>query len=98
MKPYGIPPIKLIVNRLQAPIVKAVKKIYCWVLSGDLSMLEPCDVKISRSVFRGEGSGKAAAIHFSEAGEGGRIRVRLMEHFSQPLNLKPIQKKDHCFA
>jgi len=55
--------VKQIVNRLQTRIVKAVNKtIYCWVLSGALSMLEPCEVKISRRVLRGEGSRKAAAL------------------------------------
>jgi len=50
--------VKQIVNRLQTRIVKAVKE-YCRVLYGALSMLEPCEVKVSR---RGEGSRKAAAL------------------------------------
>jgi hypothetical protein len=51
--------VKRIVNRLQARIVKAVKDgfkaICCWVLNGALSMLEPCEVKVSRRVLRGDG-------------------------------------------
>jgi len=43
--------VKQIVNRLQTRIVKAVK--YCRVLYGALSMLEPCEVKVSRRVLRG---------------------------------------------
>jgi len=39
--------------------VKAVKDgfkaICCWVLYGALSMLEPCEVKVSRRVLRGDG-------------------------------------------
>ena len=35
---------------------------------------------------------------FFEAGGEGMIRLSLMADFSQPLNLKPTQKKDHCFA
>ena len=53
--------VKQIVNRLQTRIVKAVKE-YCWVLYGALSMLEPCEVKVSRRVLRGEGSRKAADL------------------------------------
>ena len=53
--------IKQIVNRLQTRIVKAVKE-YCGVLYGALSMLEPCEVKVSRRVLRGEGSRKAVNL------------------------------------
>jgi len=43
--------VKQIVNRLQTRIVKAVKE-YCRVLYGALSMLEPYDGKLSRTVLR----------------------------------------------
>ena len=52
--------VKQIVNRLQARIVKAVN--CCWVLNSALSILEPCEVKVSRMVLRGEGSRKAADL------------------------------------
>jgi len=61
---YGIPltgkKVKQVVKRLQTRIVKAVK--YCRVLYGALSMLEPCEVKVSRRVLRGESSRKAADL------------------------------------
>jgi len=44
--------VKQIVNRLQTRIVKAV--IICWVFNDALSMLEPCEVKVSRRVLRGK--------------------------------------------
>jgi hypothetical protein len=51
--------VERIVNRLQTRIVKAVKARntnktnHCRVLYGTLSMLEPCEVKVSRRVLRG---------------------------------------------
>ena len=55
--------VKQTVNRLQTRIVKAVfKNEYCRVLYGALSMLEPCEVKVSRRVLRGESSRKAADL------------------------------------
>lgn len=53
--------IKRSVNRLQTRIVKAVKNC-CRVPNGTLSMLEPCEVKTSRRVLRGEGGRKAAFL------------------------------------
>ena len=49
--------INQIVDCLQTRIVKAVKKYvhkdYCRVLNCALSMLEPCEAKVSRRVLRG---------------------------------------------
>ena len=63
---YGIPltgkKVKQVVKRLQTRIVKAVKAEYCRVLHGASSMLEPCEVKVSRRVLRGESSRKAADL------------------------------------
>jgi hypothetical protein len=66
---YGTPitwsNINQTVHRLQVHIVKAVKRSkneYCGVLYGALSMLEPCEVKVSCKVLRGEGSRKAADL------------------------------------
>ena len=49
-----------IVNRLQTRIVKAVKS--CRVLNGAFSMLEPCEVKVSCRVLKGEGGRKASDL------------------------------------
>ena len=53
--------VKQNVNRLQTGIVKAVKleKINGWVFNNALSMLELCEVKVSRRVLRGERGFKA---------------------------------------
>ena len=41
---------------------KTFETIYYRVPNGVLSMLEPCEVKVSRRVLRGEGSRKAADL------------------------------------
>ena len=47
--------VNQIVNCLQTRIVKAVtvNNVYCRVLNCTFSMLEPCEVKVSRRVLRG---------------------------------------------
>ena len=45
--------VNQIVKRLQIRIVKAVSTAGCF--NGALSMLEPCEVKVSRRVLRGPG-------------------------------------------
>ena len=57
---------KLIVSRIQARIVKAVIstncEINCRVFSYTLSMLEPYEVKISRTVLGGLGTGNSPRL------------------------------------
>ena len=49
------------VSRLQARIVKAVRE-HDRVLSGALSRLEPCAVKVASTVLRGRGGGNVALL------------------------------------
>ena len=51
-----------IVSRMQARIVKAVKETHCRVTHGALSMLEPYEEKVSRTVLRGLGGGNISRL------------------------------------
>ena len=53
---------KLTVSRIQARIVKANKKINCRVFNYTLPMLEPYEVKVSRTVLRGLGAGNSLRL------------------------------------
>jgi len=71
-----------VVHRLQVRIVKA--EGYCWVFNDALSMLEPCEAKVSRRVLRGPGASNGPRLLDTVPHSG------IYERIYQPCNLETL--------